>query len=134
MKKRKSLQELVKLGVLPECPKCGSNTIWKTGKRGAFLSCTRFPECSGKLNLEDLTNPASTSYGTTKLLTKGKRPTNEELKYYHRIKKVVWKDLGVNKPSNVEMTVLLTRKLGKSINTIADVKRAAIEYYEVINV
>jgi len=117
--RKESLQE--------QCPKCGKSLIWKTGNHGAFLSCIDFPHCFGKLDILADKNP------TTKLLTKGKRPTDAELKEYHRIKKVVWKVLGVNKPSNVEMSVLLTRKLGKSINTISDVKRAAIEYYGVIH-
>lgn len=117
MKERKTSLQTI-------CPKCGKSLIWKTGKHGAFLSCSDFPNCHGKLDVLADQKPRE------KLLTKGVRPTNAELKYYHRIKKVVWKDLKVNKPSNVEMSVLLTRKLGRSISTIADVKKATIEYYD----
>ncbi len=31
----------------PACPLCGSSTRQRTGKTGAFLSCSRYPECKG---------------------------------------------------------------------------------------
>jgi hypothetical protein len=31
----------------PLCPACGSPMVRKTGKRGPFLSCQRYPECRG---------------------------------------------------------------------------------------
>lgn len=36
---------------LDRCPKCGSEMRIKPGKRGAFLSCVRWPECPGARDL-----------------------------------------------------------------------------------
>ena len=35
----------------PPCPICGSPTKKRTGKNGAFLSCSKYPDCKGILNL-----------------------------------------------------------------------------------
>jgi DNA topoisomerase-3 len=35
----------------PPCPICGAATKRRTGKNGAFLSCSKYPECKGILNL-----------------------------------------------------------------------------------
>ena len=34
------------------CPKCGGPMVYRQGRRGVFLSCKRFPECDGALNLD----------------------------------------------------------------------------------
>ncbi len=36
----------------PSCPACGSAMIEKRGRYGRFLSCIRFPDCRGSLDLE----------------------------------------------------------------------------------
>src|SRR5215831_16793767 len=33
------------------CPRCGSGLIVKHGRNGKFLSCDRWPNCSGSLDL-----------------------------------------------------------------------------------
>ncbi len=33
------------------CPRCGSPMVQRSGRYGAFLSCTRYPECRGTRNL-----------------------------------------------------------------------------------
>jgi hypothetical protein len=45
--------------IRPVCPECGSGMVEKMGKRGLFLSCTRFPACRGALDL-----PAVNGAGT----------------------------------------------------------------------
>ena len=34
------------------CPKCGSNMIVKLSRSGKFLSCSRYPECTGALTID----------------------------------------------------------------------------------
>src|SRR3546814_3162108 len=36
----------------PACPQCGSAMRQRTGKSGAFWSCSRYPECKGTLPVE----------------------------------------------------------------------------------
>ena len=36
----------------PACPLCGSATHQRTGKNGAFWSCSRYPDCKGTLPVE----------------------------------------------------------------------------------
>jgi ssDNA-binding Zn-finger/Zn-ribbon topoisomerase 1 len=38
----------------PRCPVCGSNMIRKLGRRGAFMSCVRFPTCRGSCDLPSI--------------------------------------------------------------------------------
>lgn len=35
----------------PPCPKCASKTSRRQGRYGPFYSCSRFPECDGKMNV-----------------------------------------------------------------------------------
>ncbi|MBD3329423.1 type I DNA topoisomerase [Candidatus Dojkabacteria bacterium] len=35
-----------------KCPKCGAKTIVKLGRYGKFISCSKFPECDGMLDIE----------------------------------------------------------------------------------
>jgi ssDNA-binding Zn-finger/Zn-ribbon topoisomerase 1 len=42
---------------LPHCPKCGSEMILRTAKRGdnqggKFWGCSKYPECRGIVNIE----------------------------------------------------------------------------------
>lgn len=42
---------------LPRCPKCGSEMVLRTAKRGdnqggKFWGCSRYPECRGIVNIE----------------------------------------------------------------------------------
>jgi restriction system protein len=39
------------LQMVGRCPKCGAGLQPKQGKYGLFLSCVRYPECNGALNL-----------------------------------------------------------------------------------
>ena len=47
---KEDMPKLTNLGEAPKeftCPKCGSPMIMKLGKNGTFMSCSRFPECTG---------------------------------------------------------------------------------------
>lgn len=35
-----------------KCPLCGSPLVWKLGRGGKFMSCSRFPDCTGALTAE----------------------------------------------------------------------------------
>jgi DNA topoisomerase-3 len=50
----------IKMPQGPACPQCGAVTRQRTGKNGAFWSCSRYPECKGTLPVE----------------SSGKRPTS----------------------------------------------------------
>jgi len=39
------------------CPACGKMMVKKTGRRGEFLSCSGYPECQTKMNLDDEGRP-----------------------------------------------------------------------------
>ena len=50
--KSKTAEKITDLGPVPEefkCPTCGSAMIWKLSRNGKFMSCSKFPECSGAL-------------------------------------------------------------------------------------
>ena len=47
---KEDIPKLTNLGDAPKkfkCPKCNSPMIMKLGKNGTFMSCSRFPECTG---------------------------------------------------------------------------------------
>ncbi len=47
---KKKLPKISNLGDGPaefKCPTCDSGMVWKLGKSGKFLSCARFPDCTG---------------------------------------------------------------------------------------
>jgi DNA topoisomerase-1 len=49
--KTKEAAKITDLGPVSEefkCPKCGSPMIWKLSRNGKFMSCARFPECTGR--------------------------------------------------------------------------------------
>ena len=53
--KSKSSKKITDLGPADpqfKCPVCGASMIVKLGKNGKFLSCSRFPDCTGALTLE----------------------------------------------------------------------------------
>jgi len=55
VKAKEKIEKLTNLGQAAEefkCPKCGSPMIIKLGRNGKFLSCQRFPECTGALTIE----------------------------------------------------------------------------------
>jgi DNA topoisomerase-1 len=61
---KQSIEKINNLGSAPDtfaCPECGSAMVVKLGKTGKFLSCSRFPECSGALTMsgEKAVNGAS---------------------------------------------------------------------------
>ena len=41
----------------PECPKCGSPTVERDGKRGPFWGCVKWPQCNGIINVGDENKP-----------------------------------------------------------------------------
>ena len=52
---KKDVPRLTTLGAAPEdmqCPICGSSMTVKLGRNGKFLSCARFPECTGMRSLD----------------------------------------------------------------------------------
>jgi len=47
---KEDLEKITNLGNAPEeyvCPKCGISMIFKLGKTGKFMSCSKFPDCDG---------------------------------------------------------------------------------------
>jgi DNA topoisomerase-1 len=49
------IEKITNLGDAPKefkCPVCGSDMIIKLGKNGKFLSCARYPDCTGALMLD----------------------------------------------------------------------------------
>lgn len=55
--KSKEADKLTDLGPVDEqfkCPVCGSSMVWKLSKVGKFMSCSRFPECTGARTAEGL--------------------------------------------------------------------------------
>ncbi len=50
--KSKSSEKITDIGPAPEefkCPVCGGPMVWKLSRSGKFMSCARFPECTGAL-------------------------------------------------------------------------------------
>ncbi len=48
--KSKSAEKITNIGPVSDefkCPVCGSPMVWKLSKNGKFMSCSRFPECTG---------------------------------------------------------------------------------------
>jgi DNA topoisomerase-1 len=62
------------------CPQCGSNTVYRFGRSGRFLSCSKYPECkfaapidsSGKLISPEQTDVACPMCGSPMMLRKGR--------------------------------------------------------------
>lgn len=50
----------IKLPPTPACPQCGSPMRERTGKSGAFWSCSRYPDCKGTLPVESSTGQRGT--------------------------------------------------------------------------
>lgn len=50
IKSKKDTKKITDLGKVDEkfkCPVCGAPMVWKLGKNGKFMSCSKFPECTG---------------------------------------------------------------------------------------
>jgi len=47
-----------------KCPTCGSSMIMKLGRAGKFLSCSRYPDCTGALMLDGTEVPKDRVVGT----------------------------------------------------------------------
>lgn len=48
--KKEDIPKLTDLGPAPKeftCPECNASMVYKLGKSGTFLSCSRFPDCTG---------------------------------------------------------------------------------------
>jgi DNA topoisomerase I len=65
LKSKSSLEKITNLGAAPrefKCPICGSGMIIKLGKGGKFMSCERFPDCTGARTIEgkELEGPKDT--------------------------------------------------------------------------
>ena len=62
------------------CPQCGSNTVYRFGRNGRFLSCSKYPECkfaapidsSGKPISPEQTDVACPECGSPMMLRKGR--------------------------------------------------------------
>lgn len=55
VKAKEKIDKLTTLGDAPEefkCPECGSNMVIKLGRGGKFLSCAKFPECTGARTID----------------------------------------------------------------------------------
>lgn len=65
VKSKEKIEKITNLGKADsqfKCPKCGSGMIIKLGKTGRFLSCDKFPDCTGArtINGEELAGPKET--------------------------------------------------------------------------
>lgn len=52
---KEHIPKLTNLGNAPEkflCPKCKKTMVYKLGRTGKFMSCSRYPDCDGALTLE----------------------------------------------------------------------------------
>jgi DNA topoisomerase-1 len=57
IKSKEKIEKLTNLGPVPAefpCPVCGSAMVYKLSKSGKFMSCARFPECTGARTIEGL--------------------------------------------------------------------------------
>jgi len=62
IKSKESMEKITNMGEADEkyiCPKCGGKMVIKLGKTGKFLSCAKFPDCSGARTIdgEELEGP-----------------------------------------------------------------------------
>ena len=48
---------VVNMQVMPKCPVCGDEMVRKRSKYGPFLSCVRYPACTGARDLPGTPNP-----------------------------------------------------------------------------
>jgi DNA topoisomerase-1 len=65
--KTKNTEKLTDLGPAPKefkCPICGSPMIFKLSRNGKFMSCSRFPECTGALTIDGQQIKADEPIGT----------------------------------------------------------------------
>jgi DNA topoisomerase I len=65
VKSKDKLDKITNLGDADpsiKCPKCGSNMVIKLAKNGKFLSCAKFPECTGARTIDgkELQGPKET--------------------------------------------------------------------------
>ncbi|MDD3693941.1 MAG: type I DNA topoisomerase [Candidatus Pacebacteria bacterium] len=52
---KEDIPKLTNLGMAPKefsCPKCGAAMMYKLGRTGKFMSCTRYPDCDGALTVD----------------------------------------------------------------------------------
>lgn len=67
VKSKEKIEKATNLGEAPKefkCPVCGSPMIIKLGRGGRFLSCSRFPDCTGSLTMEGVEIKADEPLGT----------------------------------------------------------------------
>ncbi|MEK7129360.1 MAG: type I DNA topoisomerase, partial [Patescibacteria group bacterium] len=65
VKSKEKIDKLTTLGEAPEgikCPKCGGSMVVKLGRTGKFLSCSKFPDCTGARTIDgnELLGPKET--------------------------------------------------------------------------
>ena len=65
LKSKDSIEKITNLGDAPEdmiCPQCKAKMVIKLSKNGKFLSCSKFPECTGARTMEgkELEGPKET--------------------------------------------------------------------------
>lgn len=59
----------VKNPIKPSCPHCGATMVEKFGKYGRFLGCSRYPACTGTLELPKPANRSHSLGGRTLLIS-----------------------------------------------------------------
>ncbi len=55
IKNKEDIPKLTNLGEAPSkfsCPKCKSKMVYKLGRTGKFMSCSKYPKCDGALTLD----------------------------------------------------------------------------------
>lgn len=81
---KKDTAKLTTLGDAPpdiKCPLCGADMIVKLGKSGKFLSCSRYPECTGMRSLDGGIRESPKETGEPCPECKGGRQIEREGKY-----------------------------------------------------
>jgi len=69
VKAKEKIEKLTNLGQAPEkwkCPECGSPMIIKLGRGGKFMSCERYPECTGARRIDGSVAEPNKPIGTDK--------------------------------------------------------------------
>lgn len=115
VKDKAKLEKATNLGDAPEhfkCPVCGSSMIVKLGRGGRFLSCSRFPDCTGALTINGEEIKGDTPIGTDPVtglevfLRTGRFGPYVQLGEDDKKKKIKAKKASVPKDKNLEEVTL----------------------------
>ncbi|MBX4195419.1 type I DNA topoisomerase [Candidatus Parcubacteria bacterium] len=134
VKSKEKMAKATDLGAAPKefkCPVCGSDMIIKLGRGGRFLSCSRFPDCTGALTIKgeeikaDVPIGVDPESGLNVFLKTGRFGPYVQVGEDDKKKKIKARKSSVPKNKNLEEVSLqdalvylsLPRKLGKHPET-----------------